>query len=70
MRVLDWSRARTWVLLGLVVAVLGAVIQAAQDSEGGVGQILIVVGVLLMLIGAVAYVVTQVRKAAAASRDE
>lgn len=69
-KVLDWSRPHTWVIAGLVVAVLGAVVQSATDSEGGAGQALVVAGVLLMMIGAGAYFVTQIRKAIAAAKDE
>lgn len=68
-RVLDWSRPRTWILLGLLIAVLGAVIMSATGDEGAAGPAVIVVGVALLVIGIVAYVVTQIMKAAAAARE-
>ncbi len=68
--ILDWSRPRTWVLVGLLIALAGAVIMSATESEGGPGQLLGVAGVLLMVIGFAAYLVTQVRKAIEASTGQ
>jgi sulfite exporter TauE/SafE len=68
-RLLNWSRPGTWGLLGFTVAIVGAVIMSIENAEGGVGRAVVVAGVLLMLIGLVAYLVGQVRKAIQAGRN-
>lgn len=69
-RVVDWSKPRTWMLLGLLVAVLGAVVVAVQGGEGWAGPALEVIGGVMFVIGLLAYLVTQVLKAIEAGRGD
>jgi len=68
-KLLDWSRPRTWMVVGLLIGILGSVVMSLEDSENGVGQALVLGGVMFMVIGFLAFLVAQVLKAVAASKQ-
>ncbi len=71
-KIVDWSRPRTWVVIGVVLIVVGAVIEGELTAEGdtGIGYPVMVCGWAFVGIGVLAWLVTQVLKAVAAARDE